>query len=37
MVKWIKAIEFADGVKHVYAGEGGYGSDHEYFDTMADI
>jgi DMSO/TMAO reductase YedYZ molybdopterin-dependent catalytic subunit len=37
MVKWIKAIEFADGVKHVYAGEGGYNSDHEYFDTMADI
>lgn len=37
MVKWIKAIEFAEDFKHVYQGEGGYNSDHEYFDTMADI
>jgi methionine sulfoxide reductase catalytic subunit len=37
MVKWIKAIEFAADVKHVYQGEGGYNSDHEFFDTMADI
>ena len=37
MVKWIKAIEFAADFKHVYKGEGGYNSDHEFFDTMADI
>lgn len=37
MVKWISAIEFVDSVKHVYEGEGGYNSDHEFFDTMADI
>jgi DMSO/TMAO reductase YedYZ molybdopterin-dependent catalytic subunit/thiosulfate reductase cytochrome b subunit len=37
MVKWIKAIEFAADFRHVYKGEGGYNSDHEFFDTMADI
>jgi DMSO/TMAO reductase YedYZ molybdopterin-dependent catalytic subunit/thiosulfate reductase cytochrome b subunit len=37
MVKWIKAIEFAATYKSVYRGEGGYNSDHEFFDTMADI
>jgi DMSO/TMAO reductase YedYZ molybdopterin-dependent catalytic subunit/thiosulfate reductase cytochrome b subunit len=37
MVKWIKAIEFAADFRHVYQGEGGYNSDHEFFDTMADI
>jgi thiosulfate reductase cytochrome b subunit len=37
MVKWIKAIEFVADFKHVYQGEGGYNSDHEFFDTMADI
>jgi hypothetical protein len=37
MVKWIKAIEFAEDFKHIYQGEGGYNSDHEFFDTMADI
>lgn len=37
MVKWIKAIEFVENYKHVYEGHGGYNSDHEYFDTMADI
>jgi sulfoxide reductase catalytic subunit YedY len=37
MVKWITAIEFAADFKHVYKGEGGYNSDHEFFDTMADI
>lgn len=37
LVKWIKAIEFAEDFKHVYQGEGGYNSDHEFFDTMADI
>jgi methionine sulfoxide reductase catalytic subunit len=37
MVKWITAIEFAADFKHVYRGEGGYNSDHEFFDTMADI
>jgi methionine sulfoxide reductase catalytic subunit len=37
MVKWITAIEFAADFKHVYKGEGGYNSDNEFFDTMADI
>jgi DMSO/TMAO reductase YedYZ molybdopterin-dependent catalytic subunit/thiosulfate reductase cytochrome b subunit len=37
MVKWIQAIEFAKDFKHVFSGEGGYNSDHEFFDTMADI
>jgi methionine sulfoxide reductase catalytic subunit len=37
MVKWISAIEFAKNVKHIYKGEGGYASDNEFFDTMADI
>lgn len=37
MVKWIKAIEFVADFKQIYQGEGGYNSDHEFFDTMADI
>jgi len=37
MVKWISAIEFAQNVKHVYKGEGGYNADNEFFDSMADI
>ena len=37
MVKWIKAIEFVETFKHVRKGEGGYNSDNEFFDTMADI
>ncbi|HEY7088769.1 MAG TPA: molybdopterin-dependent oxidoreductase [Tepidisphaeraceae bacterium] len=37
MVKWIKAIEFAEDFKQVSLGEGGYNSDHKFFDTMADI
>ncbi len=37
MVKWLKAIEFVENYRHVYGGEGGYNSDHEFFDTMADI
>jgi DMSO/TMAO reductase YedYZ molybdopterin-dependent catalytic subunit len=37
MVKWIKAIEFVEDFRQVYQGEGGYNSDHEFFDTMADI
>lgn len=37
MVKWIKAIEFVESYKGVYEGFGGYNSDHEFFDTMADI
>jgi thiosulfate reductase cytochrome b subunit len=37
MVKWIQAIEFVRDTRHVYQGEGGYNSDHEFFDTMADI
>ena len=37
MVKWVEAIEFAEDYKHAYQGEGGYNSDHEFFDTMADI
>ena len=37
MVKWIESIEFVENVKHVYKGEGGYNSDNEFFDSMADI
>jgi DMSO/TMAO reductase YedYZ molybdopterin-dependent catalytic subunit/thiosulfate reductase cytochrome b subunit len=37
MVKWIEAIEFVENVKQTYQGEGGYNSDHEFFDSMADI
>jgi DMSO/TMAO reductase YedYZ molybdopterin-dependent catalytic subunit len=37
MVKWITAIEFVQSFRHVRQGEGGYASDHEFFDTMADI
>ncbi len=37
MVKWITAIEFVQTFKHVRRGEGGYASDNEFFDTMADI
>jgi thiosulfate reductase cytochrome b subunit len=37
MVKWIMAIEFVQTFKHVRKGEGGYNSDNEFFDTMADI
>jgi methionine sulfoxide reductase catalytic subunit len=37
MVKWITAIEFVQTFKHVRKGEGGYNSDNEFFDTMADI
>lgn len=37
MVKWLSAIEFVKDYRHVRGGEGGYNSDHEYFDTMADI
>jgi hypothetical protein len=37
MVKWITAIEFVADFKHVYQGEGGYNSDNEFFDSMADI
>jgi sulfoxide reductase catalytic subunit YedY len=36
-VKWVKAIEFAEDYKHVFQGQGGYHSDREFFDTMADI
>jgi DMSO/TMAO reductase YedYZ molybdopterin-dependent catalytic subunit len=37
MVKWITAIEFVQTFRHVRQGEGGYASDTEFFDTMADI
>lgn len=37
MVKWIQSIEFVEDVKHIYKGEGGYNSDNEFFDSMADI
>ena len=33
----IEAIEFFRDVRHVYKGEGGYNSDHEFFNKMADI
>ncbi|MCC6847110.1 MAG: molybdopterin-dependent oxidoreductase [Deltaproteobacteria bacterium] len=37
MVKWISAIEFVADVRRIYAGEGGYNEDNEFFDSMADI
>ena len=37
MVKWIDAIEFAEDVRRVYKGRGGYAEDNEFFDSMADI
>lgn len=37
MVKWLSAIEFVRDYRRVRGGEGGYNSDHEFFDTMADI
>ena len=37
MVKWITAIEFVQTFRHVRQGEGGYASDTEFFDSMADI
>ena len=37
MVKWVQAIEFVESYRRVYEGYGGYNSDHEFFDTMADI
>jgi DMSO/TMAO reductase YedYZ molybdopterin-dependent catalytic subunit len=37
MVKWVDAIEFVTDYKHIYEGHGGYNSDHEFFDSMADI
>ncbi len=37
MVKWLSAIEFVQDYRRVRGGEGGYNSDHEFFDTMADI
>ncbi len=37
MVKWIRAIEFAEDYRHVHGGFGGYAEDNEFFDSMADI
>ena len=37
MVKWIKAIEFVEGVRSINKGEGGYAEDHEYFGELASI
>jgi thiosulfate reductase cytochrome b subunit len=37
MVKWIKAIEFVEGVRAINKGEGGYAEDHEYFGELASI
>ncbi|MFI5167990.1 MAG: molybdopterin-dependent oxidoreductase [Thermoanaerobaculales bacterium] len=37
MVKWIKAIEFVEGVGSINKGEGGYAEDHEYFGELASI
>ncbi len=37
MVKWIRAIEFAESYRHVHKGYGGYAEDNEFFDSMADI
>jgi thiosulfate reductase cytochrome b subunit len=37
MVKWIQAIEFAQDVRSINKGEGGYAEDHEYFGELANI
>jgi DMSO/TMAO reductase YedYZ molybdopterin-dependent catalytic subunit/thiosulfate reductase cytochrome b subunit len=37
MVKWIQKIEFAESVKTIYKGEGGYNEDNEYFGELANI
>jgi methionine sulfoxide reductase catalytic subunit len=37
MVKWIKAIQFVEGVRAINKGEGGYAEDHEYFGELASI
>lgn len=37
MVKWIRAIEFVDDVRHLRKGEGGYNEDNEYFGELANI
>jgi DMSO/TMAO reductase YedYZ molybdopterin-dependent catalytic subunit len=37
MVKRSTAIEFVKSFKHVRQGERGFASDHEFFDTVADI
>lgn len=37
MVKWIQAIEFVEDYRKVREGYGGYASDHEFFDSMANI
>ena len=37
MVKWVRAIEFAENVKSIHKGEGGYNEDNEFFGSMADI
>ena len=37
MVKWVRAIEFAENVRSIHKGEGGYNEDNEFFGSMADI
>jgi len=37
MVKWIQAIEFAEHVRSIHQGEGGYAEDHEFFGELANI
>ena len=37
MVKWIQSIEFAEDVRSINQGEGGYAEDHEYFGELANI
>lgn len=31
MVKWIRAIEFVDGFRHLGNGQGGYNEDHDFY------
>jgi len=37
MVKWIRSIEFVEGVESIGEGQGGYNEDHEYFGELANI
>jgi hypothetical protein len=37
MVKWLQAIEFAEGVQSTGKGEGGFAEDYEYFGELASI
>lgn len=37
LVKWVQAVEFVEGYRRRFAGEGGYNEDHEVFGCKAEI